>query len=88
MKKRLFALMMASMMAMGVMVGCGGGESSTPQSDGQETDGQRAVGQQQQRGPGSPVYLGRYHWCFGDTLLPLSFCMFTTEPRFAHQSVN
>ncbi len=38
MKKRLFALMMASMMAMGVMVGCGGGESSTPQSDGQETE--------------------------------------------------
>ena len=38
MKKRLFALMMSSMMAMGVMVGCGGGESSTPQSDGQETE--------------------------------------------------
>ena len=28
MKKRLFALMMASMMAMGVMVGCGGGSAN------------------------------------------------------------
>jgi hypothetical protein len=70
------------------LFGWGKDSQVTWESDGQETDGQRAVGQQQQRGPGSPVYLGRYHWCFGDTLLPLSFCMFTTEPRFAHQSVN
>lgn len=33
-----------------------------------------------ERGPGRPMFLGRCHWCFGDTLLPLiSFCVFTTE---------
>ncbi len=46
MKKRLFALMMASMMVMGAMVGCGGGGSDepAPTGDGEETQGDAADG--------------------------------------------
>lgn len=42
MKKRLFALLMASMVAMGAMTGCGGGSSDAPAetpTEGEQTDG-------------------------------------------------
>lgn len=44
---------------------------------------QRAVAAE--RGPGKPIFVGG---AIGDTSLPLVSCVFTTEPRSAHQSVN
>ena len=46
MKKKVFALIRASMMAMGGMVGCGGGGSDepAPTGDGEETQGDAEQG--------------------------------------------
>ena len=64
MKKRLFALMMASMMTMGAMVGCGGGGSDapTPAEDGQETEGDASVDM-------SNVEIGVCIYKFDDTFM-------------------
>ncbi len=67
MKKRLFALIMASMMVMGAMVGCGGGGSDepAPTGDGEETQGDAADGNTDM----SNVEIGVCIYKFDDTFM-------------------
>ena len=67
MKKRLFALMMASMMVIGAMVGCGGGGSDepAPTGDGEETQGDAADGNTDM----SNVEIGVCIYKFDDTFM-------------------
>jgi len=68
MKKRLFALMMASMMVMGAMVGCGGGGSDAPaptEGDETQTEGDAAEGSADM----SNVEIGVCIYKFDDTFM-------------------